>query len=62
MAKVVVTQEKARESKRLIEKAKALEKEGVIVEVPQEMEQDASAVKDEEPGSSSGLQLRGPPP
>eukprot|EP00973_Karenia_brevis_P018559 2545594-Karenia_brevis.AAC.1 len=26
------------------------------------MEQEALAVKDEEPGSSSGLQLRGPPP
>eukprot|EP00973_Karenia_brevis_P034585 4772327-Karenia_brevis.AAC.1 len=48
-----VSQERARESKSLIEKAKSLQKEGVIVDVPREMEQEAAAVKEEPVGSQS---------
>eukprot|EP00973_Karenia_brevis_P094637 12423448-Karenia_brevis.AAC.1 len=58
-----VSYEKARESKSLIEKAKSLQRDGVIIEWPQEVEDEASQIKTEAPrdSSSSGLVLVGLP-
>eukprot|EP00973_Karenia_brevis_P016424 2250341-Karenia_brevis.AAC.1 len=58
-----ISDEKAKEAQSLIDKAKSLQKDGVIIDWPKVLEEEAAQVKSEDArdSSSSGLLLVGPP-